>query len=67
MATHLSAPGYGQLAHSPWADWKDDARSFPCSWLLAYDMRQGAVARTSPFVPREGSLNPPLPARYHPA
>jgi len=53
-ATHLSAPGYGQLAYSPWADWKDDARSFPRSYLLAYDTRRDAVAWTSPFIPREG-------------
>jgi hypothetical protein len=53
-ATHLSAPGYGQLAYSPWADWKDDARAFPRSYLVAYDTTRDTVAWTSPFIPREG-------------
>jgi hypothetical protein len=53
-ATHLSAPGYGQLAYSPWADWKDDARAFPRSYLITYDTHSDAVAWSAPFSPREG-------------
>lgn len=53
-ATHLSAPGYGQLAYSPWADWKDEDHSFPHSTLLAWDTRKDEVAWTSVFIPREG-------------
>jgi len=53
-ATHLSAPGYGQLHYSPWADWKDDARAFAHSVLLAYDTRKDAVAWGCEFIPREG-------------
>ena len=53
-ATHLSAPAKGQKSYSPWADWKDDRRSFPCSYLLAYDTGRDEVAWSSPFIPREG-------------
>ena len=54
-ATHLSAPGFGQLAYSPWADWKDEEHAFPRSTLLALDTRRDTVAWTAPFIPREGS------------
>jgi hypothetical protein len=53
-ATHLSAPGYGQLSYSPWADWKEDKYAFPFSTLVAYDTRKDSVAWTSQFIPREG-------------
>ena len=53
-ATHLSAPGYGQLAYSPWADWKDEDQSFPHSTLLAWDTNKDEVAWSSVFIPREG-------------
>lgn len=53
-ATHLSAPGHGQLGYSPWADWKDEEQSFPGSMLLAWDTGRDAVAWSAPFIPREG-------------
>jgi len=53
-ATHLSAPGKGRRRYSPWADWKDEIASFPCSTLVAYDTNRDAVAWAADFIPREG-------------
>ncbi len=53
-ATHLSAPGVGSKRFSPWADWKDDARAFPHSCLLALDTSSDQVLWTDTFIPREG-------------
>jgi len=53
-ATHLSAPGYGQKAYSPWADWRDEDRSFPHSMLVAYDTKSDEVKWADTFIPREG-------------
>jgi hypothetical protein len=53
-ATHLSAPGHGRLAYSPWADWRDEEQSFPYSTLLAWDTAHDRLDWTGAFIPREG-------------
>ncbi len=54
MATHLSAPAFGDILYSPWADWKDERKAFKGAGLVAFDTKHDEIRWSRIILPWEG-------------